>query len=237
MTEYFAQFGEDEILWEFFNHRRDGYFVEVGANHPTWCSQTCFLERQGWKGILIEPLPENCALLRQQRPGSTVYQNACGAQDETGESTFFVAKEMNSLSGLTKDEQREYSEIKVNIRTLDDILAESSSPEIDLLSIDVEGTELNVLKGFSIQKYRPKVMLLEDHLQSLSLHRYVVSTGYKLVKRTGCNSWYVPSGSHFSLSTASERFALKKEIYLDSPIRTVRFALKRRFTRRPQNHH
>lgn len=227
--EYFAQFGEDKLLWPFFEKKADGFFVGVGANHPTWCSQSCFFEKKGWTGILVEPLPENCALLREQRPGSRVYQNACGSPEQTGEATFFVSKEMNSLSGLEKDEEKEYTETKVSIRTLDSILKENDPPHIDFISIDVEGTEIDVLKGFALEEYRPSILMLEDHLQTLTLHRHVTSRGYKLVKRTDCNSWYIPAENRFPLASFVERLALKKEILLDTPVRTIRFALKRRF--------
>lgn len=230
--EFFAQFGEDRLLWQYFNQKKEGFFVEVGANHPTWCSQTCFFERQGWRGILVEPLPENCRLLREQRPGSRVFQLALGAPEQRGHATFHVACEMNSLSGLQPDEEREYTQVEVEVRTLDDVLEECAAPRIDLLSIDVEGTELDVLRGFAIERYRPAVLLLEDHLRSLRLHRHVTRLGYRLVKRTDCNSWYVPRGVDFPLTTFGERMALRKEIHLDTPVRIVRTPIKRWLKRR-----
>lgn len=233
--EYFAQFGEDRLLWQLFGGKRDGFFIEVGANHPTLGSQTCFLERQGWRGILVEPLPQNCRLLREQRPGSRVFQLALAAPEQRGQATFYVATEMDTLSGLRPDDERSYTKLEVEVRTLDDVLAECDPPRIDLLSIDVEGTELEVLRGFSLERYQPAVLLLEDHLQSLKLHRHVCSRGYRPVKRTDCNTWYVPRGAEFPLNTFWERLALRKEFHLDTPVRILRFALKRWRRRRAQS--
>ena len=54
---------QDELVWEFFGRRRAGFFLEVGANHPTQGSQTWLLEQNGWRGILVEPQATLAALL------------------------------------------------------------------------------------------------------------------------------------------------------------------------------
>lgn len=79
---------ESELVWRYFGSRRDGIFVEVGANHPTKINQTWFLETQGWTGVLIEPNPENCRLLREQRPKSQVFQVAIGNRNCVQEVNF-----------------------------------------------------------------------------------------------------------------------------------------------------
>jgi Methyltransferase FkbM domain len=121
---------------------------------------------------------------------------------------------------------------EVEIRTLNEVLAEARNPKLDLVSIDVEGTELQVLRGFDLERHRPGVLLVEDHLQRLGVHRFIVRHGYRLAKRTGCNSWYVPRGTKFTLATPMEKLGLKKEIWLDTPIRCIRFFFKRWRARR-----
>lgn len=224
----FAQFGEDLLLWEFFERKPEGFFVEVGANHPTICSQTYFFELQGWKGILVEPLPGKAQLLREQRRGSQVFQAAMGAPEQRGRARFTVATS-DSLSGLTTHPGVVAERFEdVEVRTLDDILSEAGNPKLDFVSIDVEGSELQVLRGFDLGRHRPAILMLEDHLQRLGVHRYLVQNNYRLVKRTGCNNWYVPHEAAFRLSTRAERFRLWKEIHLDTPVRCVRFHIKRR---------
>jgi FkbM family methyltransferase len=224
-----AQFGEDLLLWEFFQKRTNGFFIEVGANHPTRFSQTWFLEQRGWRGLLIEPLAAKCELLRQQRPGSQVFQVAAGAPEQRGRARFAVAEEDDMLSGLNlkpglKAERME----EVQVTTLDDLLAEAQAPALDFVSIDVEGAELDVLRGFDLVHHGPKLVLLEDHLQQLAVHRHMVRDGYRLVKRTGCNNWYVPRSARFDLSSPVEKLLLTKEIWLDTPVRCARFFFKRR---------
>jgi len=228
----YSQFGEDVQLWEAFGRRNDGFFVEVGANHPTQLSQTWLFEQQGWSGILVEPLAAKCALLRSARPHSRVVETAVGAPEQRGRAVFTIAAGDDMLSGFNLNEGvAPARSVEVEVRTLDDVLAEAGAPKIDLLSIDVEGAELDVLRGFDLQRHQPAVLLLEDHLQRLSVHRHVVRQGYKLVRRTGCNNWYVPAESRLIPSSLGERIALRKEIWLDTPVRIARFAWKRRARR------
>ena len=83
--------------------------------------------------------------------------------------------------------------ITVPIRTLDSILAEAGTPtNFDFLSIDVEGHEIEVLLGFDIARWRPQLVLLEDHVADLSKHRYLIAAGYRIIRRYENNGWYVP---------------------------------------------
>jgi FkbM family methyltransferase len=230
--ESFSQFGEDLLLWEHFQKKANGFFVEAGANHPTICSQTRLFESEGWKGILVEPLPAKAQLLREQRPGSRVFQVAVGSPEQRGRARLAVAT-ADSLSGLSPhgDVQIERFE-DVEVKTMDDILADAGNPKLDFVSIDVEGSELQVLRGFDLARHRPAIMLVEDHLQSLRVHRHLQKSNYRLVKRTGCNNWYVPQAAPFGLNTPFERFRLWKQIHIDTPVRIVRFFFKNRFGRR-----
>ena len=234
-TQSFSQFGEDVLLWEFFHQRTEGFFVEVGANHPTKFSQTWFLEQRGWRGLLVEPLAAKCELLRQHRPGSRVFQVAAGTPSQRGRARFTVAAGDDMLSGLqvqlgvTPD-----LAVEVDVRTLDDLIAEAGNPRLDLVSIDVEGTELDVLRGFDLARHQPALVLIEDHLQRLDVHRHMVRHRYRLVKRTGCNNWYVPVSAKFWLTSPGEKLRLWKELRLDTPVRCVRFYFKRRLASRCQ---
>ncbi|MBI4245098.1 MAG: FkbM family methyltransferase, partial [Planctomycetes bacterium] len=98
--------------------------------------------------------------------------------------------------------------------------------KIDFLSIDVEGTELDVLRGLNLGKYRPRLILLEDRLVYLNKHRWLKSKGYKLVKRTGFNNWYIPKNEHFGLSSRKEKFGIFKKLYLGLLIRKIKESLK-----------
>jgi FkbM family methyltransferase len=228
MTSY-SQFGEDVLVWEYFGGRRDGFFVEVGANHPTELSQTWLFEQNGWKGILVEPLARNCEALRAQRPGSRVFQYAVGAPEQRGRAKINVSDANGAYSGFVVNEGVVIERVEeVEVRTLDDVLADAGNPKIDLVSIDVEGLELQVLQGFDLARHRPAMLLVEDHLHQLAVHRHFARNGYRLVKRTGINNWYIPQNRPFTMTTLGERLALFRKVFLGYPFRKFKHLRKER---------
>ena len=68
---------------------------------------------------------------------------------------------------------------------LDEIIERARCSGIDFVSIDVEGAEFDVLRGFDLGRHRPSLVLLEDHLFDVKSHRLLCASGYRLVKRTG----------------------------------------------------
>ncbi|HXB58497.1 MAG TPA: FkbM family methyltransferase [Candidatus Acidoferrales bacterium] len=180
----FSQFGEDQLVWKFFGEKVSGFFVDVGANEPDELSQSLLLENKGWNGILVEPQSDCCVRLREKRPRSRVFQVACGAPEQRGKAMLQLSLQESKLAtgqgNLPKDGYEE-----VEVMTLDDILAQSPHPQLDFVSIDVEGLELQVLRGFDILKHRPRLMIIEDNLPNrLKVHAYIKKHGYRLVKRT-----------------------------------------------------
>jgi FkbM family methyltransferase len=222
MSESFSQFGEDLILWRHFGGKKEGCFVEVGANHPTKLSQTWFFERKGWSGILVEPVEAKAELLRTHRPRSTVVRAAAGAPDQRGEVVLEVPDDDVYAAVRTDGAPASGRTERVPVRTLDDILESQGVTSIDLLSIDVEGMEEQVLRGFDLGRFKPGVVLMEDHLHDLKVHHYLTARGYRLAKRTGCNNWYVPAGAPFSESGLLERLQLWRKIHLNVPLRMWR---------------
>jgi FkbM family methyltransferase len=211
---------EQALVRKFFDGRV-GTFADVGAHEPVVNSQTYHLESRGWNGVLIEPIPELAERLSRERK-SPVFQVACGAQE--GVASFQVAGVYSSL--LPVREGSVEREIQVRIRTLDSILAESGIEGLDFLSIDVEGFEVEVLRGLSLERRRPKLILIEDHVTDLSKHRYLVAHGYKLVRRTGVNAWYVPREHEFRVGLYG-RLQLFRKYVIGLPIRKLRHALRK----------
>jgi FkbM family methyltransferase len=192
-----AQFGEDVAVLEHFGENFKGVFVEVGAFMPDTLSQTYLLEQNGWVGILVEPQPDRCQQIAEKR-SARVYQVACGSPDQAGSE--LMLRVDGPLSKIVTDSPQTSQElIPVKMRTLDSLLEESGFTHVHFLSIDTEGFELNVLKGFSIKKYSPELIIIEDEGESLANYRHLVSNGYRLVKRTGCNDWYLPQAVKFDV--------------------------------------
>lgn len=226
-----AAIGHDEeqrLVRAFFNDATAGYFVEVGANDPFERSQTWHLEQLGWTGVLIEPQPDLAVNLVKART-AMVFAAACSSPENAGRTMeLHVA---GPLSSLQRDRMAPGAEpesvIEVRVRTLDDMLEEASAPSpIDLLSIDVEGHELEVLHGFDLARWRPRLILLEDHVGGLAKHWYLQSSGYRLIRRVGNNGWYVPAGQPFNVKW-SERWEILRKYYLGLPFRLARNASRR----------
>jgi Methyltransferase FkbM domain len=120
------------------------------------------------------------------------------------------------------------SVIDVPVRTLDSILEEAGAPEkFEFLSLDVEGHEIEVLRGFDLARWRPRLILLEDHVADLSRHRYLSAAGYRIIRRYDSNGWYVPKESALRPGW-TERWQILRKYYLALPFRQLRNASRRR---------
>ena len=219
---------ETALVRQFFAGRERGFFVEVGANEPRERSQTWHLEQAGWDGILIEPQPDIAEQLRRARRAK-VFAVACSSPDNAGRTMpLHVVGPLSSLErgGMAAGASPELV-IEVPVRTLDEILIEAQAPSpIEFLSIDVEGHELNVLQGFDLARWRPRLILLEDHVTGLAKHRFLTNAGYRLIRRFDNNGWYVPADTEVSM-TLPERWQILRKYYLALPFRMLRNASRR----------
>ena len=199
---YYSQFGEDKILAEIFNEKSHGVCIEVGANDGVNDSTTLYFEEIGWDCILVEPNPVLCQMIRVAR-SSRLYEFA--ASDKSGVVTLFVAEgaeRAHGVSTISSDEESlnkiksygfTYSKVQVQTKTLDEILSElKAGCGIDFVSIDVEGHELEVLRGFSIERWSPTIILLEDNsnFENTAVSNYMMQFEYVRFMRTGVNDWY-----------------------------------------------
>jgi FkbM family methyltransferase len=195
---YYSQFREDRLLEQIFRGKKAGHCVEVGAHDGITGSNTYLFERKGWKCVLVEAVPELCEQIRRFRTG-TVFN--CAASSNAGEAAFYIADAVESWSALHLTESLKeritsgmiaVREIKVSKRKLDDILNEAGVSEVDFISIDVEGHELDVLKGFSTERFRPRILIIEDNGENTGsgVTEYMEGKGYIKFFRTGVNDWY-----------------------------------------------
>jgi FkbM family methyltransferase len=200
-----AQFAEDSILQEVFGDRAEGYCVEVGAYDGRTGSASYLFEKRGWHCLLIEPIPALAQEIRRHRVGTVVN---CAASNSEGVASFFVAENVEEMStlDLTSDRLKwveqvggAIKEITVRTATLDSLLAEAAFPEIQFITIDVEGHEMAVLEGFTLEKHRPRIVIIEDNSASDDprssggdprVGRHMSQHGYVHFRRTGVNEWY-----------------------------------------------
>lgn len=196
-VEFRAQFGEDSLIWSMLGRQMSGFFVEAGAFNGYDYSATYALEAIGWTGLLVEPIPEQASECRTRRPGSQVVNAALS--DTIGTATFNVSDDQygGMLSKLAHPDQRYYDALppgSVNVQTvtLDSILSGHEGP-IDAAVIDVEGSELSVLRGFNLEKHRPRVLLIEDNTYGAdpAIGDYMSKQPYKMVAWRVVNRVYV----------------------------------------------
>ncbi len=219
---------EKLAVWEYLDFADAGVFVEVGAHDPKNLSQTWFLERMGWTGVLVEPLPDKCEALRRERPASRVFEAAVSAPDRCGEADFYTHGMFSSLEKNVIDNQIPFdSVIRVRVVTLESVLQEAGIGPIDFLSIDTEGTELDVLSGLDIAAHRPRLVLVEDHVHSLDIHNDLRGKRYRLIRRTGFNNWYAPEGAAYR-PPLLERLRLFRKMRLGTPLRALKFRREKR---------
>ena len=111
----------------------------------------------------------------------------------------------------------------VTCRTLDSILKDNKVLEdFDFISIDIEGHELEMFEGFNLNKWQPKLVLLEDHVTNHKKHDLMKKNGYQVILRTGLNSWYVPAAVGYKLSLFS-RLEFFRKYYIGLLSRKFRY--------------
>lgn len=224
---------ESDLVFDYLSPIREGVFVEVGANDPEDGSQSLRLEAAGWRGLLVEPLSEHAADLRRLRKAH-VEEVACGPRDRHDTiMQFKVAGVASTLADEFINHKVVEQETRpVRVVTLDSLLQKHGLDRIDFLSLDVEGYELEVLDGLSLERYRPSFILIEDRVRDLKRHDYLTAKGYKVVRRSGANGWYVPEGTDFPIS-AYGRWQLFWKYRLEQPFRGALDRARRRGRNRP----
>lgn len=203
----YAQNFEDVILWRALCSIEQGFYIDVGAQDPTYDSVSRHFHENGWRGVHIEPHPEYAALLRAARPGDRVIQAAVAA--EPGLSTFYsfsgtgLSTAVERVAHRHTDNGFSSEELTVASITLDMVFAECGQREVHWLKLDVEGFERPALEGWTSQ-VRPWIVVVEavevggrtpnhDVYESVLLGK-----GYHFVYFDGLNRFYV-SDAHREL--------------------------------------
>jgi FkbM family methyltransferase len=173
-VEFTSQYGEDCFLWDLFGGQLEGFFIEVGAFDGYTFSVTYPFEAIGWRGLLVEPIPEMFEAARARRPGSRVVHSALSATGSQDSCTFTVVEgeRFGMLSYLhqtpvnmadVKSTGAPSRAVTVPMTSMNALL-EGHEGRIDFAVLDVEGGEVELLKGFDLERFRPRVLLVEEGL-------------------------------------------------------------------------
>jgi FkbM family methyltransferase len=198
-TPAFSQAGEDMILANIFRKIENGTYVDIGAFHPLRGSNTHYFYRfKGWTGINIEPNPEGFRAFQAIRTKDTNLN--MGVSSKTGKLHYYMVDslpEMNtfSLEFLQSNGLESYISRTLEVQTypLSTILDQHlpAGKSIDILSVDVEGFDLEVLQSNNWQKYRPTAIIAETGLKDLEHNQtrlFLESLGYTMVGLTPVNT-------------------------------------------------
>jgi FkbM family methyltransferase len=198
---------------KYLRDRQPGVLIEVGAAGPEHLSIGKSFRELRWRVISIEPNPAFCDAHR--KAGNEVLQYACGDHDADGVpfavvdsggvdymggpvtyesfSSLGIRGEFAQLYEQRKAELHQRS-ITVSVRRLDTILRDHMPTlrVVEALAVDVEGWELEVMKGFSLESYRPRVVILENLFSDSAYHDHMKGRGYRLVDTLAPNEIYIP---------------------------------------------
>lgn len=208
---YYGQFDTDKILNEvYFANQETGNCIEVGAVDGIDHSNTLFFEQKGWNCLCIEPQPEYFPLLQKNRKLALNFAVASEEKDDVVFKQVFCRypnsvfyQPWNGMSGLNVDERlvKQHMEaglspmireIKVKTKRLDWCIANHFNHDtIDFISIDTEGSELDVLHSFDVSKYNIKVLLIENNFDEPDIENYLKTKNWKKDRRSGVNDFYI----------------------------------------------
>jgi FkbM family methyltransferase len=190
-----SQFGEDRLITTLFERGFTGTFVDVGAFHPIYLSNTYNLYLKGWQGWAIDPNPEMQGLFARLRPKDKFIQSAVGSQAGSVTRSLFDEGTFNCLNEHMDSVPEKYRKgartLTVPSRPLAAILSDHKVERMDFLNVDCEGADLDILQSNDWKRWKPRVVCVEDHAeewQSSDIVRCMGSYDYSLKYRAGLTS-------------------------------------------------
>jgi len=188
---FYSQFGEDRITDQIFEKDyTDGFYVDVGCYHPIKHSNTFRLKKKGWSGINIDMEKDKIKVFNLRRKNDHNILAPVSSKNELlkiyktqnyGVSTTTIKEFINNSNAIIKTESL-YSQ------TLSQIIDNSpfKNKQIDLLSIDTEGRDFDVLKSLNFEQYKPKIIIIESHLNKIDdilkseIYTFLIKKNYRL---------------------------------------------------------
>ncbi|HVZ94343.1 MAG TPA: FkbM family methyltransferase [Phycisphaerales bacterium] len=203
--EFLSEFGEDLLLYQLFDAKPDGFFIECGAHDGFHGSVTYAFEAIGWTGLLVEPVPRTSEMARKLRSGSTVVQAVMSKRGSSGTIKFAEVvtgdRHQNAtrsyVAGRNPPKQVTLSDKTVvrdiPVSTMDDALASLNPQSVDFAVIDVEGHEMDLFDGFDLERWKPRALMVEEYPPGRrpELMNHLASRGYVAVQSIGWNKLFV----------------------------------------------
>lgn len=197
-AKFYAQFGQDKwILGDVFSGVQDGYFVDIGAGDAEVLSNTRALEAAGWRGVCIDPFPTGDWAGRSARLFEEVVYKSAGEVIE-----FRMAGSHGGIDrhiDRWRDDVAAAEIVRMTTTTIGDVLARAGAPKfLHYVSLDVEGSEYEVLSGFPFDDYRVGAFTIEHNGEEEKRRRIrelLTEKGYRFVRAQVVEDWYVDGRS------------------------------------------
>jgi FkbM family methyltransferase len=192
----FSQHGEDTFINARFGHKKDGFYVDVGASHPFRLSNTFLLYQNGWRGVTVEPIPLLGRLHRRWRPHDSLVQKAVGpipgkvTFQEMLPSVLSTLDPVTAHSSVSEGRAQLLRCYEIDVVTLDQLFANYVGRRtVDLLSLDLEGLDAETITSFRLEDTRPTLICIEfaDQDTRSKMLAYFEQRKYRLVVELGCN--------------------------------------------------
>ena len=192
----YSHWGIDLIITKLLNSKNKGIYIDVGCHHPFLNNHSYLLYKSGWEGINIDIDYNSIDMFNFFRKSDVNIQTA--VTDHKGEVDLFFYHNRAAKNTISKEFGSDAKEQKkINSDTLNNIIENSKfkNSKIDFVSIDVEGNEMNVLNGFDLKKYKPKLILLEfilpnkkefyekgiNEITNSEVYKFLIKNEYKLI--------------------------------------------------------
>jgi len=191
----YSQDGQDAFVISYFKNKRNGIFIDIGANDGICFSNTYHLEKElNWTGICFEPNP---LAFKQLDINRKCIKIMAGVAERESTEKFTSAR---MLSGITKEydprhlerikkESEQWNEkiieLEISCVVLNDILEKYNIYQIDYLTIDTEGNELKIIKSVDFNKFDIELITIENNYNNNEQTNFIISKGYKLIGKLG----------------------------------------------------
>ena len=221
----YAENGEDVLLHRALSSIRDGFYIDLGAGDPVENSVTKAFYDLGWSGINIEPLTTQFEHLAKERPRDINIQAVC--LDVPGEVTFTVVENYEELSTVRPDgvdfgPDTNIREEPVRALTLASLCDLFVQQPIHFLKIDVEGAELQVLRGANFDQFRPWIVVVElewsgrVHPDADEVHKFFADANYEFAFFDGINAYFVAQEHVSELGTSLSYPPCSRDLFVRS---------------------
>tara|TARA_Y100000590_G_scaffold178822_1_gene204015 strand:+ start:59 stop:799 length:741 start_codon:yes stop_codon:yes gene_type:complete len=190
----YSQFGEDKKIINLFTKDKRGLYLDIGCFHPIRQSNTYLMHKFGWKGVNIDLNPLSIELFKVARPKDI---NICAAiSNKNSTEVAYIDHSLSSLNTINKEHTNflkkafgliNLKKKKIKTITLTKLLKKIKIKKIDFMNIDVEGSELKILKSIDFKHFNIKIICIE--ILSQFHTKYEINNKNKIIRILNKNNY------------------------------------------------